>query len=179
MTNHSNLPLKSQRVVDRFHMDLLQITKLLHGQERAANFALNSKAEKISTWSVGDHCDHTLLVARRILESVRENQEVAGPPLKLMGRVVLATRFIPRGKAKSPASVLPQARERELLEAELETVRAVLAQIVSSVELLRSKKRVFQHPMLGAMTASEALEFAEIHTRHHLRIVRDIVKALQ
>jgi hypothetical protein len=37
------------------------------------------------------------------------------------------------------------------------------------------KRHYFNHPVFGILNRNRSLRFLKIHTRHHLRIIRDIV----
>jgi hypothetical protein len=130
-------------------------------------------APAVSAWSVHRHLDHTALSALHMARLIRDlgagRGESSGRP-KLTGRVVLLTGWIPRGKGKAPDFTAPAesvdaARVREMVE----EVRAILAEDGSPRGKLRAP-----HPLLGSFTARQWRRFLTVHTRHHLKIVRDI-----
>lgn len=130
----------------------------------------------VSGWSIHRQVDHCAVSIREILGVVHQlldgGGEVGGR-LGPMGTVILLTGWIPRGKAQAPEVVLP---------AEVVDVGALHASIAEARRLVetahpeRGGKR-FLHPALGPMNARQWLRFARIHTRHHVKIVRDIARA--
>src|ERR1700744_188071 len=66
-------------------------------------------APAVSHWTIGLQLEHVTLVNRVILkdriESALKNGEAPAPPL--LGRVVLLTGYIPRGRGNAPASTVP------------------------------------------------------------------------
>jgi hypothetical protein len=85
--------------------------------------------------------------------------------------MVLATKKIPRGKAKAPKVVVPKA---DITCADLEHHLAKARDTVKSLGLV-SKDNYFEHPYFGKLKLKETIRFLEIHTTHHLNIIEDIV----
>jgi hypothetical protein len=42
-----------------------------------------------------------------------------------------------------------------------------------------SKDRYFTHPFFGDLTLNQTINFLEIHTKHHLEIIEDIISNKQ
>ncbi len=133
-----------------------------------------SAAPGVSAWSVGQHIEHSSKAVIYITGALRESQPPA-PPAKwsLIRWIVLTTGYIPRGRAKAPAAVTPdgQPSEADLL--------ALLARMEEGVAATRQLDpgAWFAHFALGIFRRDQALRFIDVHTRHHLKIMRDIVAA--
>ena len=143
-------------------------------QQEQSQFAL--RREAVSQWSVAQQLDHALRVCASILGRIDAPGEAIPKKLHWIGRAILVTGYIPRGKGKSPTSLLPVLCSREELRQSVSDTRAVLERVVVGAAS-ESNDRIVMHPMFGGLTAKEAFAFAIIHTRHHLAIVRDILAA--
>ena len=129
--------------------------------------------EKVSAAGSYWHIQHTLLTIEKIFESLSQSDPKAYSPSFSLSKVfVFSTGNIPRGRAQSPASVRPTERATfEQLHHELQKVRSLLPAFISL-----PPHAYFNHPVLGLLTTREAMRFLAIHTRHHNKILRDIVR---
>ena len=107
---------------------------------------------------------------------------IAGPAseapkssISMIGRIVLLTNWIPRGKGKAPEQVRGEVRAVTDLLTNLNEARNKLQQI--SAEHLEGHRSIGKHPFFGELSARQWLRFIEVHHRHHERIVRDIAQA--
>ena len=81
-------------------------------------------------------------------------------------------RYIPRGKAKAPKVVLPPNHfSAEDLFSQLKLAKK---QIESTKQL--PKKSYFTHHIFGMLSKKQTLYFLAMHTNHHLKIIKDILK---
>ena len=94
-----------------------------------------------------------------------------------MGRVVLKTGFIPRGRGKAPRATRPAERDAEDIEAGMRRLAGRLDELLEQLPLLEEAGWRTLHPYFGALDISEWMRFMDVHHRHHLKIVRDIRKA--
>jgi hypothetical protein len=79
---------------------------------------------------------------------------------------------IPRGRAKSPDVVEPKGTiTKESLQSHLDKTYAHLTSIPKI-----GNDQYFEHPIFGHLKLKDTLVFLEIHTRHHLQIIEDILK---
>jgi hypothetical protein len=127
----------------------------------------------ISQSSVGWQIEHTLLTINGILKTVAASDpkqyKYSFKPIKLL---VFTTKKIPRGRAKSPDVVVPKGPiTKEGLQAHLDKSYAHLGNIPKI-----SHDQYFEHPIFGHLKLKDTLVFLEIHTRHHLQIIEDIIK---
>ncbi len=127
---------------------------------------------KVSKSTVGWQIDHSLKVINGIIGQLKEAPTDKKSKLTLLGRFCLATRYIPRGKGKAPKTVLPPEHiELSQLNEQLELAKKRLPEIQNV-----NAKATFKHPYFGILTKKQTLKFIEVHTNHHLKIVRDILK---
>ncbi len=79
------------------------------GDERISNVH-----HDISNWSAAEQLDHALKVDGSILHRLLEDPEPAGlpQPINLLGRVILALGWIPRGKAPSPTALRGEPQQQ-------------------------------------------------------------------
>ena len=130
--------------------------------------------ENVSKGSIGWHIEHSLLTVERIIDAVRLSD--AGTykrAFKPNHIVVLYLGFIPRGKAQAPKVVRPKSEmNAEELQAHLTNVKEKLTEINTI-----SPKQYFLHPFLGNLNKKQTVRFLEVHTNHHLKIIKDIVTA--
>lgn len=128
---------------------------------------------KISIASVGWHIDHSL----KVIIGVSSFLKTSNPgdyqwKFNKWRFIVFALGSIPRGKAKAPKGV--QSYEKitlEELEKQLETVKKLLEEIKTL-----PKKANFKHPYFDLLDLKQTIRFLELHTKHHLKIVDDILK---
>ncbi len=126
----------------------------------------------VSQSSVGWHIEHSCLVIIKITETVKQSN-----PGKYLWKfnfkklVVLALGKFPRGKAQAPSSVMPlDAITQESLLKTIEDTKQAITELVAC-----QKNQYFTHPIFGELNRPTTLHFLGIHTKHHLRIIQDIL----
>lgn len=128
----------------------------------------------VSAATVGWHLQHILLVINSVVSAL-ENADPGTYKSKtsFIKMMVLWTAKIPRGKAKAPKNVAPtaatDARTNLSLWDMAEKNIAILPTLPSASH--------FPHPFFGSLKLKRACRFLQIHTEHHLKIARDIMKA--
>ncbi len=131
----------------------------------------------VSSWSISQQLDHILKVAKSTLQVIVAGKALDNvKPINLKGRLVLAVGFIPRGFAKAPERLYGVATSSNELLALLEDVRALLERI-GEPAFEAKEIAVVRHPIFRGLTPEQTLRFVVVHTRHHLKIVRDIARA--
>jgi hypothetical protein len=135
------------------------------------------RRETISAWSLGEQIDHVLKVAATMLGRLAEDGKEPKTPISLDGRAVLLLGWIPRGVGKAPEATRGMLVPAAELRAALAQVRELAARLDADDARLTHRRRTVRHPRFGGLTPAQALRFLEIHTRHHLKILRDIERA--
>jgi hypothetical protein len=85
--------------------------------------------------------------------------------------VVLTVKKIPVGRAKSPEIVQPKGDiNSNRLHIHLSETRNKIKELESLTD-----DRFFEHPFFGKLKLQQTIDFLEIHTKHHLKIINNII----
>ena len=128
---------------------------------------------KISKVSVGWHLDHSLKVINGIINTLKTSDiSLYKNNFTLIGKIFFMIGHFPKGRAKAPKRVVPpEIILKEDIVSQLETA---FSQIKEISEL--NDKSYFTHPIFGNINKTRVVRFLEIHTNHHLKIIKDILK---
>ncbi|MBX2827857.1 MAG: hypothetical protein KTR22_06825 [Flavobacteriaceae bacterium] len=134
--------------------------------------ARDSLNEDISKVPVAWHLDHSLKTINGIYDAMNaSNPDNFRGSINAIRILSLSMGFIPRGRAQSPESVLPPEHiETKDLYSQLKEARE---NMVKAFHL--DENAHFEHPVFGTISRGNALRFIEVHTEHHLKIMRDIL----
>ena len=135
-------------------------------------------AEKInpavSSAAVGWHVQHCSMVITGIMHELKKSDpsQYKYRFNKIRALVYLLNK-IPRGRGKAPSVVNPI----EVLSAQ--QLQQMVKAAKDSVTALKTlpKKSYFLHPYFGMLHLQSTHKFLNIHTNHHLKIIKDIVKS--
>lgn len=128
----------------------------------------------VSKASVGWHVEHSLLTLNLIIKTLEtSNPQDYKSRFSFAKLFVLTFRKIPRGRAGAPQSVRPaDAITAESMKAQFQKADSLIARL-DHLE----KNHFFEHPFFGHLNRKPAIQFLEIHTRHHLDIINDILQS--
>lgn len=134
---------------------------------------LDKTNSKVSNSTVGWQIDHSLLVINGIVEQLEiSNPNEFQPKWNFPKFMVFTTGKIPRGKAKAPKVVIPtRVATQEDLKAKLELAKNNILKLDSF-----SENQFFNHPFFKDLNVKQTKKFLTIHTKHHLKIIEDIMK---
>ena len=160
------------------------IRRCLANQDRIAELLADTEshaltAPDISAWSVGQQLEHIGNVDGAVLDGIDRLLDGDGTPGRptLPGWVLLLTRRIPRGRAKAPEAMLPRHADIEQTIERANETRRRLDEHLGRVRELARMRRTRPHPILGGFSPRRWLRFLDVHERHHLAIIDDILKA--
>ena len=133
----------------------------------------NQSNKAISEVSVGWHIEHSLLVIKQITATVAQSEpKLYKSKFNVKRFVVFLTKTIPRGKAKAPKVVIPVDEITiDILQESLKNTYQAIAYLKDCQE-----NQYFMHPFFGQLNKKQTIKFLAIHTEHHLKIIRDILK---
>lgn len=141
-------------------------------ESHIANFEKTNSA--VSTSTVGWQIDHCFLVINKVVSEIKISNPSDYKWTFNKNRFLVQTllRKIPRGKVRAPKSVQPfEEITLEHLKNKLEITRNNIAELAS----LEAKK-YFTHPFMGDLNLKTTIDFLGLHTKHHLKIIEDILK---
>lgn len=131
-------------------------------------------ATKISSVSAGWHMAHSFMVLKRMSNALCQSDpaQFVPSPFNIQKFIVTLTGRIPRGRGKAPAAVQPtDDADASILHDLCTKAKTALA----AIETLPANA-FFDHPVFGILNKKQTIHFMQIHTNHHLKIVKDIVK---
>lgn len=92
------------------------------------------------------------------------------PKWSFLKLVIMTTGIIPRGKVRAPKQTAPVVTyPKEDLKRLYNDTKAALNKLNTIPEVA-----CFKHPFFGWMRKNETVKFMAIHTKHHLKILRDM-----
>ena len=133
----------------------------------------NQSNRAISEVAVGWHIEHCLLVIKQITATVAQSDpKLYKSKFNIKRFFVFLSKTIPRGKAKAPKVVIPAD------EITIETLQESLKNTYQAIAYLKDCQghQYFMHPFFGQLNKKQTIKFLAIHTEHHLKIIRDILK---
>jgi hypothetical protein len=130
----------------------------------------------VSAVSVGWHIEHSLLVIKQITSTVAQSDpKLFKQKFNFKRLWVFLLHYIPRGKAQAPKVVLPNSElSKQALEESIHHTYQALNYLKDC-----QKDQYFMHPFFGQLNRDQTIHFLSIHTHHHLKIIKDIVKGLK
>jgi hypothetical protein len=128
---------------------------------------------EISEVNIGWHIVHSCLVITSVTKTiVKSDPSNFKKKFSFKAFFVLLFKKFPRGKAKAPSFTHPQ---HELTEIALnEIIRDTRLSLDSLAKA--QNNQYFTHPIFGDLQLRKAIKFLGVHTYHHEKIIRDILK---
>lgn len=152
-----------------------KIHDLVNELQRYAPFASEQNAS-VSAGDIGWHIGHSLMSIRGILRLLeKSNPQAFAPKWSLARFYVMTFGKIPRGKGKAPERASPQEK---LDESAIVEMASVVREKISKLKNMPPKAH-FTHPYFGHLSTAQTVKFMGIHTRHHLAIIKEILRANQ
>ena len=133
----------------------------------------NQSNTAISEVAVGWHIEHCLLVIKQITSTVAQSDpKLYKSKFNMTRFFVFLSKTIPRGKAKAPKVVIPSDNiTADALQESLKNTYQAITYLKDCEE-----RQYFMHPYFGQLNKKQTIQFLAIHTEHHLKIIRDILK---
>jgi len=145
--------------------ELAQINELLPQQQQSN--------QHISTVPVRWHLQHVLLVIMRIISQLEQsNPDQYQKRFNLARTYIFTLGFIPRGRGRTPDVVNP-----DLHAESIEDLGQLLKQTKQQLNKLSqlAPRAHFKHPYFGVLNKKQTEKFLTLHTRHHLKIIKEII----
>lgn len=133
----------------------------------------DKKKHSITTSDIAWQIDHSIKVINLVIESVTQSDPKHYNWAFNKWRLLLFTlNYIPRGKARAPKIVKPP--ELILIE-DLNSQINLAYRNLEKLKLLH-KNVHFTHFVFGQLNKRKTIQFLKLHTNHHLKIIKDILK---
>ena len=148
-----------------------ELSKLIKSLEEKIPM-MDAANTQISSAKVGWHIQHSLMVINSIINGLKQSDPNTYQwKFNLNKTLIFTLGKIPRGKGKAPKVVQPK---EEITQATL--LESVEKANISVAELNHvQKNQYFLHPYFGHLNVKPAIKFLKIHTKHHLKIINDIL----
>jgi len=133
----------------------------------------DKRKASVTTSDVAWQIDHSLKVFNLVCETLlKSNPEDYKSNFNTWRLVLFTIGYFPRGKVKAPKYVRPP---------EIITIEDLNEQILlayQNIEKLKlaDKHAHFKHFIFGLLDKKRTVRFLQLHTNHHLKIIRDILK---
>jgi hypothetical protein len=128
----------------------------------------------VSAASVGWHIEHSLLVVNSIMNTLQKSDPAQYKWKFNLNKLLVMSVLnkMPRGRGKAPEVVKPKG------DFTSESLKNHVESTIKRLPALNSldSNSHFKHPYFGQLNLKSAIHFIEIHTKHHLEIVDDILK---
>ncbi|MFC4263884.1 DinB family protein [Ferruginibacter yonginensis] len=126
----------------------------------------------ISMTNVGWHIEHSLLTINVITNAIKNAEPTNFKKRFNFAKLMVFTlNKIPRGRAKVPDVVKPLHFDAASLQQHVQ----LTTQNIQTLQTIGSDQ-YFKHPFFGYLNIKETIKFLNIHTNHHLKIIKDIIK---
>ena len=128
---------------------------------------------EVSTSDVAWQIDHSLkvinLVCETLLKSIPKDYKNSFNKWRLL---LFTIGYFPRGRVKAPKYVRPP----EIIS--IEDLNLQIQLVYQNIEKLKSADghMHFKHFIFGVLHKKRTVRFLQLHTKHHLKIIRDILK---
>jgi hypothetical protein len=143
---------------------------------------LRAHAPAVSAWTAEHQVAHVALANELVLRNLKSLTRGVGALVveggePIPGAIAMLTAGrIPRGRAQSPRMVRPPDDiDRDLLVQWIADDRREV-EALDPASIVATTKRI-PHQLLGPLDAPQWLRFAVVHTRHHLEIALEILRA--
>lgn len=143
-------------------------------EELISNIVHKDKVKlDVSKSNVGWHLDHSSKVINGIIFQLKNsNPDNYKRNFNLKRLFVFTLNKIPRGKANAPKSV--QSFEK-INETDLTNQLEISEKLIQEIDKL-DKNCNFIHPYFDILNKKQTIKFLNIHTNHHLKIIKDILQ---
>ena len=128
---------------------------------------------KVSKATIGWQIDYSLKVINNVcLATQNSDPETFKNNMSFLGKLLLFLGKFPRGKAKAPKHVRPP---EIIIKEDLVSQVTDAKQNIETISKL-PKNAYFAYPMFGHVNTTRVVRFLEVHTKHHLKIIEDMLK---
>jgi hypothetical protein len=133
----------------------------------------DKRKASVSTSDVAWQIDHSLKVINLVSETLlKSNPNEYKSNFNKWRLLFFSVGYFPRGKVRAPKYVSPTGIITT------ENLSSQIQRAHQNIEILNcaNKHAHFKHFIFGVLDKKQTIRFLQIHTNHHLKIIRDILK---
>lgn len=143
------------------------------------NGKLSAIAKDVSKWSYGHQLEHLYRTSHYVLDRLEESMTGlhARELMGFWGCGLMIGGFIPRYWFPTIPQLVPLSGSPEDIEPLKDDLKARLEKISWSLGEIKENHGKSRHPRMKYLSASQWLFFQDVHHRHHLAIMKDILRS--
>jgi hypothetical protein len=131
----------------------------------------HKKNSSVSSANVGWHIEHSLLVINKMITALIHSDPTQYKwKFNLSRAIVFTINRLPRGKGKAPDTVIPN-HTGEIDFDDLFTKTREKIEIFKNA----NPNNFYEHTIFGVLNKKNTLAVMDIHTNHHINIIKDIL----
>ena len=133
----------------------------------------DKRNNSVSTSDIAWQIDHSLKVFNLVSETlVNSDLELYSTKFNKWRLLLFTIGYFPRGKVKAPKFARPP---EVILTEDLVSQFQLVYQNIDNIKSANNNVH-FKHFIFGVLNKNRTIRFLLIHTKHHLKIIRDILK---
>lgn len=126
----------------------------------------------VSEVNVSWHIQHCLLVIHKSIQALLLSKPEDYKSEFNFPRIILFyLKWFPRGKGKAPDRVKPQTTDNIDFQPLFDKAEIHIQKLEQALS-----KQYMPHPIFGKLDKQQTMTMLTLHTLHHIRIIKDIVK---
>jgi hypothetical protein len=133
----------------------------------------DKRNNSVSTSDIAWQIDHSLKVFNLVSKTlVNSDLELYSSKFNKWRLLLFTIGYFPRGKVKAPKFARPP---EVILTEDLVSQFQLVYQNIDNIKSANNNAH-FKHFIFGVLNKNRTIRFLQIHTKHHLKIIRDILK---
>jgi hypothetical protein len=136
---------------------------------------------EVSKWSYGRQVEHLYRASHWTLDRLDESLTGANESesLNLLGCGFICANFIPRGVFPTIPPLETHGGTMEIIQPLKDNLSRRLAQMRWTIQDVLASQGRSRHPRMKFLKTGHWLRFLDVHHRHHIAIIHDIVRAAE
>ena len=127
----------------------------------------------VSSANVRWHIEHSLLVIIKIISALTDSDPAQYKwKFNLARAIVFTINKFPRGKGKAPDAVNPKQTEKTDFDALFSITREKIEELKKA-----DPNKFYDHNIFGVLNKNNTFILLDIHTKHHIQIIEDVISS--
>jgi hypothetical protein len=127
----------------------------------------------VSSANVRWHIEHSLLVIIKMISALTDSDPAQYKwKFNLARAIVFTINKFPRGKGKAPDAVNPKQTEKTDFDALFSNTREKIEELKKA-----DPNKFYDHNIFGVLNKNNTFILLDIHTKHHIQIIEDVISS--